>query len=232
MDDKNPDHYSVNLGQSGLGLPDRDYYLQDDKALAETREAYRKYLADMMELADIPDADARAEAVFALETEIAKVQWNRADRRDADKIYNPMTISALKKLAPDFPWDAFLGEAGIPVSGPRGERMVIVAEKTAFGPLAKIFAATPVSIWRDYLMVHYLHSLAAYLPKRFDDRDFALLRHGAGRALPTARPPTRGMHLLDGTLGEALGKLYVARYFPPEAKAKADAAGLQSAQGL
>ena len=91
---------------------------------------------------------------------------------------------------------------------------------------------TPVSTWRDYLTVHYLHTFAAYLPKRFDDRNFAF--YGtvlAGRTQQLDRQ-TRGMHLLDELLGEALGKLYVARYFPPEAKAKADAAGLQSAQGL
>jgi putative endopeptidase len=103
VDDKNPDRYSINLGQSGLGLPDRDYYLRDDTALTATREAYRKYLSTMLRLADTADsdsdADARAEAVFELEKKIAQVQWNRADRRDADKTYNPMSVSALKALA-------------------------------------------------------------------------------------------------------------------------------------
>ena len=110
----------------------------------------------------------------------------------------------------------------MPLTAPNGERKVIVAEKTAFGPLAKIFAATPVSTWRDYLTVHYLHSFAAYLPKRFDDRDFAF--YGTvlqGRTQQLDRR-TRGVHLLDELMGEALGKLYVARYFPPESKAKAD----------
>src|SRR3954462_2145840 len=134
VDDKNPDNYSVNLSQAGLGMPDRDYYLSSDEAIVKTREAYRKYLADMMTLAGMSDAPARADKVLALETEIAKVSWNRADRRDADKIYNPMPVSALKTLAPEFPWDNFLGESRIPLSGPRGERQVIVAEKSAFGP--------------------------------------------------------------------------------------------------
>ncbi len=222
VDDKNPDNYSVNLSQGGLGLPDRDYYLKDDAEIVKTREAYRKYLADMMDLAGMTDSAARADRVMALETEIAKVSWNRADRRDADKIYNPMPVSALKTLAPEFPWDNFLAESRIPLSGPRGERQVIVAEKSAFGPLAKIFAATPVSTWRDYLVVHYLHTFAAYLPSKFDNRDFAF--YGtvlSGRTQQLDRK-TRGVHLLDNLLGEALGKLYVARYFPPESKAKAD----------
>lgn len=223
IDDKNPDNYSVNLQQSGLGMPDRDYYLSDDAAIVKTREAYRKYLADMFALAGMNDAAARADRVLALETEIAKVQWTRADRRDADKIYNPMPVSQLKTLAPEFPWDSFLAETHIPFKTPQGnERYVIVAENTAFGPLAKIFAATPVSTWRDYLTVHYLHTFASYLPKRFDDLAFSF--YGtvlSGRTQQLDRK-TRGTRLLDAEMGEALGKLYVARYFPPDSKVKMD----------
>jgi putative endopeptidase len=223
VDDKHPDNYSVNLIQSGLGMPDRDYYLKNDPALVRTRDAYRKYLTDMLTLAGMDDAAARADRILALETEIAKVQWTRADRRDADKIYNPMSVSALKALAPDFDWDAFLAETHIPMTRPDGsERQVIVAEKTAFGPLGTIFKNTPVSTWRDYLVVHYLHTFAAYLPKRFDDLSFSFYGTVLGGRTQQLDRKTRGVHLLDNLIGEALGKLYVARYFPPEAKAKAD----------
>jgi putative endopeptidase len=224
VDDKNPDNYSVNLGQGGLGLPDREFYLSSDKSMVDIRAQYRTYLADMMKLAGMDDVEARADRILALETEIAKVSWNRADRRDEDKIYNPMPVSQLKALAPEFPWTAFLAETGIPMraTSAGGERQVIVAEKTAFDPLAKLFVATPVSTWRDYLTVHYLHTYSAYLPTAFDNRDFAF--YGTvlqGRTEQLARP-VRGVHLLDNLLGEALGKLYVEHYFPPEAKAKAD----------
>jgi putative endopeptidase len=223
VDDKNPDNYSVNLSQGGLGMPDRDYYLSSDEAVVKTRTAYRKYLADMMALAGLSDSEARADRVLALETEIAKVSWNRADRRDQDKVYNPMPVSSLKSLAPDFAWDAFLSEGGIPLTKPDGSgRYVIVAEKTAFAPLGTIFKNTPVSTWRDYLTVHYLHTFSPYLPKRFDDLAFSF--YGTvltGRTKQLDRE-TRAMHLLDQQMGEALGKLYVARYFPPDAKAKAD----------
>ena len=222
VDDKNPDNYSLNLNQSGLGLPDRDYYLSDDKALVETRTQYRQYLADMMKLAGMDDADARADRILALETQIAKAQWSRADRRDEDKIYNPMKIADLKAMAPNFPWDAFLAETHVPLMTRNGERYVIVAEKTAFAPLGDIFASVPVSTWRDYLTVHYLHHYSAYLPKRFDDRDFAFYGTVLGGRTQQLDRRTRGIHLLDAELGEALGKLYVARFFPPEAKAKAD----------
>src|SRR6185312_7428360 len=191
-------------------------------ALVDTRNQYRQYLSDMMKLAGMSDADARADRILAVETEIAKVQWSRAERRDEDKVYNPMKISDLKALAPDFPWDAFLAETHVPLVTPHGERYAIVAEKSAFGPLAKIFADTPVSTWRDYLVVHYLHRYAPYLPKRFDDRDFAFYGTVLGGRTQQLDRPTRGIHLLDALLGEALGKLYVARFFPPEAKAKAD----------
>ena len=223
VDDKNPDNYSVNLNQSGLGLPDREYYLSDDAAIVKTRAAYHKYLADMMTLAGMSDVEARADRILALETEIAKVSWNRADRRDEDKVYNPMPASALKTLAPDFAWDAFLSEVNIPLKRPDGsERYVIVAEKSAFGPLGTIFKNTPVSTWRDYLIVHYLHSFASYLPKRFDDLVFSFYgTELSGRTQQLDRQ-TRGVHILDSQMGEALGKLYVARYFPPDAKAKAD----------
>jgi putative endopeptidase len=223
VDDKNPDNYSVNLSQAGLGLPDRDYYLSGDEAIVKTRVAYRNYLADMMALAGMSDAEARADRVLALETEIAKVSWNRADRRDEDKVYNPMSVSALKTLAPDFAWDSFLAEGRIPLTKPDGhERYVIVAEKSAFAPLATIFRNTPVSTWRDYLTVHYLHTYSAYLPARFDDLAFSFYGTVLTGRTQQLNRKTRGVHLLDNLLGEALGKLYVERYFPPEAKAKAD----------
>jgi putative endopeptidase len=222
VDDKNPDNYSVNLTQAGLGLPDRDFYLSEDKSMVEVRAAYRQYLSDMMKLAGMSEPEARADRILAVETEIAKASWDRADRRDEDKIYNPMSVADLKALAPDFPWDAFLAETGIPLQGRQGARPVIVAEKTAFGPLGKIFAATPVSTWRDYLVVHYLHAYAPYLPKAFDDRDFAFYGTVLQGRTQQLNRPIRGVHLLDSVLGEALGKLYVARYFPPEAKQKAD----------
>ena len=225
VDDKNPNSYSINLNQAGLGLPDRDYYLSTEANLVKTRTAYQKFLSDMMKLAGMNDADARAARIVALETEIAKVQWTRADRRDEDKVYNPMQYSALKALAPEFPWNGFFAETRLPTAGSDGKadgRYVIVAEKSAFPPLAKLFAATPISTWRDYLVVHYLHSHAAYLPRKFDDRNFAFYGTVLTGNTQQLDRKTRGIHLLDGVLGEALGKLYVARYFPPDSKAKAE----------
>jgi putative endopeptidase len=222
-DSRNPRAYVVMVTQSGLGLPDRDYYLRDDTTLAATREAYRKYLATMLTLAGATDAEARAGAVFDLETALAKVEWSSAARRDVDKSINPMTVSALEALTPEFSWRAYLKAFGVSPDGPHGERTLIVRENTAFPAMAKIFAATPVPVWRDWLTLHYLHNMAAYLPHAFDDADFAFygkVLTGQEQQLPR---DTRGVRLLDSRLGEPLGKLYVAKYFPPESKAKVDA---------
>lgn len=221
VDDKNSASYSLNLYQSGLGMPDRDYYLKTDKEIVATQTAYRAYLAQMLTIAGDSDAGVRADKVYALETALAQVSWAAADRRDADKTYNPMTISQLKALAPGYDWDSMFKSAGIPMTSPQGERKVIVAENTAFPNLAKVFADTPVAVWRDYLTVRYLHAWAAYLPKTVDDTDFAFYGTAVGGKTQQLERPTRGIKMLDRTMGEALGRLYVTRYFPPEAKAKA-----------
>src|SRR6185369_445518 len=129
------------ISQSGLGLPDRDYYLRDDPNLANTRVAYKKYLETMLGLAGISDPSGRAAAVYDLETEIAKLHWPIAERRDADKTYNPMTFAAMEDYAKGFPWSAFFAAEGLSADSPSGKRIVIVRENTAFPGLAKLFAA-------------------------------------------------------------------------------------------
>jgi putative endopeptidase len=175
----------------------------------------------MLKIAGVADAEKRAEKVYALELAIAKAQWPNADTRDVDKIYNPMSLSELAKLAPQFPWDAFFEAAGVSKDSPHGERQVIAEEKSAFPKLAQIFAETPVPVWRDYLTLSYLHQFAAYLPKTVDDANFSFYGTVVQGNEKQLDRPTRAVHLLDSQMGEALGKLYVAKYFPPEAKAKA-----------
>ena len=218
-DEKNPAAYVLHLRHAGLGLPDRDYYLRDDKALAETREAYKKYLADMLAFAGVTDP-GRSAAVYALEARIAAAHWPAEERREEDKIYNPMTITGLEHFAPQFPWSAYLAAAGVTRETPRGERIVIVAEKSAFPKLAEIFASAPVPVWRDFLTVRYLHAYAPYLAQPIDATDFAFYGTVIGGKQQQLPRDLRGIHLLDEQMGEALGKLYCARYFPPEAKAR------------
>src|SRR6185312_12214548 len=202
---KNPNAYDIELGQSGLGMPDRDYYLKDDAELAKTRDAYKKHMVAMFALAGVKGGEKRAQAVYDLEYKMAEADWANADRRDEDKIYNPMTYAELKSMAPQFPWDAYFKPSGLPLDAKHGDRQVIVAEKTAFPKLAAIFAETPVETWKDYLTLHYLHSYAPFLPKAFDDEDFAFYGTTlSGNTQQLARG-ARAAHLLDNLMGEALG---------------------------
>ncbi len=217
VDQKNPAAYVVRLVQSGLGMPDRDYYLRADKETAATRAAYKKYLADMLAIAGVPDPK-RAAAVFTLEARIAEAHWTAAERRDADKTFNPMTLTQLEQLAPQFPWGTYFSAQGIPLRAAHGDRQVDVGEKSAFPKLALVFAQTPVGVWRDYLTIHYLHEHAGYLPRSVDATSFAFYGTVIGGQKQQLPRELRAVRMLDEEMGEALGKLYCAAYFPPEAK--------------
>jgi putative endopeptidase len=218
-DAKNSNVYVVTATQSGLGMPDRDYYLKtDDPGLATTRDAYKKYLAQTLTLAgENRNVEARAAAVYALEEDMAKAHWLRALRRDAEKTYNPMTVTSLQAFAPGFNWVAFFKAQGV-----GAERKVIVRENTAFPPLAQVFSKTSVAVWKDYLTIHYIHAMAAYLPKAIDDADFDFYGKVIGGQAQQLPRETRAVQLIDATLPHPFGKLYAAKYFPPETKAKAE----------
>jgi putative endopeptidase len=217
-DAKNSNAYVTILTQGGLGMPNRDYYLKTDSPdLAAARDSYKKYLAQMLSFVDPKNADARAAAVYAVEEAIAKAHWEQAERRNADKTYNPMTVSELVSFAPGFDWTTYFKVQGI---GP--ERKVIVREKSAFPQIAEVFAKTPIAVWRDYLTIHYLHAIAAYLPKAIDDADFAFYGTVIGGAPQQLPRDTRAVQLLDDLLPHPFGKLYAAKYFPPATKAKAE----------
>jgi putative endopeptidase len=223
VDDKDPDAYRVTMFQSGLGLPERDYYLREEESLAKARDAYRAYLAQMLGFANRPDAASRATRVYDLERTIAEAHWPAADRREAEKMYNLMTVSELQALTPGFPWKVYLEASGIPLQSVKGERTIIIGEKSAFPKLASIFAATPPAVWSDYMTVQYLHTFAPFLPKQIDEADFAMygtILQGRSRQLDRA---TRGARLLDQRMGEAIGKIYVQKHFPASAKAEVQA---------
>jgi len=215
VDQKNPDRYIVTVGQGGLGLPDREYYLKDDASFAEIRAKYVAHMERMLTLADEKNAAEQAKSILALETEIAKVHWPIAKRRERDLTYNLRTRDELNTLAPDYPWQSQLTASGI-----AGEREFVVRELDAVEGLSKLFRKTPVAGWRSYLTYHLLEGAADVLPKAFDDERFDFY----GRTLngqPQQRERwKRGVDAVDSGLGEMLGQLYVARYFPPESKEK------------
>jgi predicted metalloendopeptidase len=214
-DFKNPDRYSVFISESTLGLPDRDYYLKDDPQLKELRAKYVAYIAQMLELAGVADAHAKARDIMAFETAAARVQWPIEKRRDVDAIYNPRSKAELLSFAPGFPWQTFLAAQQL---GAREE--LVLGELTAVRDLAALFERTPVTTLQAFLTFHYLSSHAPYLPKRFDEARFAFYGKTM-RGQPQQRERwKRGVDAVDDALGEAVGRLYVAKYFPPESKAK------------
>ena len=214
-DNKDPDRYMALITESSLGLPDRDYYLKDDPQLKALREKYVAYVAQMLALGGSKDAHAQARAVMAFETKAAHVQWPIEKRRDVDATYNPRTKAQLIAYAPGFPWQAFLGAQQL-----GGRDQLVLGELTAIRDLAKLYGQSPLPTLRAFLTFHYLNDNAAYLPKRFDDARFAFYGHSM-RGQPQQRERwKRGVAAVDNAIGESVGQLYVAEYFPPESKAK------------
>ncbi|VVT02725.1 putative endopeptidase [Sphingomonas sp. EC-HK361] len=217
QDSKAPDTYIVGLRQSGLGLPDRDYYISADPKLAEAKAAYRTHIAKMLTLAGEPNADARAAAIVDFETEIAKVSWTRIDSRDADKTYNKMAVADLVKSAPGFDFVTYFKGVGTPVD------TLIVAQPTAVTGIARLVGAAPIGVLRDQLLVRSLDGFAHVLPRAFDAEQFAFYGTTLNGTPQQQERWKRGVDWTQGALTDDVSKLYVAKYFPPATKAAADA---------
>lgn len=215
VDSKNPDRYIVTIGQGGLTLPDRDYYLRDDAKFKETRAAYVAYLEKILTLAGEKTAAAQAQSILALETEIAKLQWDRAKLRDRDLTYNLKTRAELLALAPDFPWETAFTTAGV-----NGQQEFVVRQLDAVPQLATLFKNTPVETWKALMRARYLNSMSAVLPKAFDDASFAFFGKTLSGQPEQRERWKRGVGTINGALGEGVGQVYVQRNFPPEAKAQ------------
>ena len=215
IDEKDPDRYSAIVTQAGLGLPERDYYLKPDAAFKEIREKYRAHIGRMLALAGEKDPEAKAGRILALETQIARAHWPIAKRRERELRYNARTRAELDKLSPGFPWKQLLGAGGIDA-----QPKFIVAEQDAVQKLGNQFRATPVADWRSYLKYHFLANTADVLPKAFDEEDFDFYGRTLNGQQQQRERWKRAVDALDGSLGEAVGELYVKQYFPPDSKKK------------
>jgi putative endopeptidase len=213
QDAKAPDRYAVYLAQAGLGMPDRDYYMQP--GFAPQKAAYEAYVRQILDLAGWPDPAGAAKAIVAFETQIAEASWTQAERRDRDKTYNPVPVADLSAFAPGFDWSAFLGGARL-----AGARQVILAENTAIPKIAAIYARTPLATLKAWQAFTIADQAAPYLSQPFVEAHFAF-RQKTLQGQPQLQPRwKRGVQLVDSQIGEALGRLYVAAYFPPESKAQ------------
>jgi putative endopeptidase len=210
-DPANPSINTLFLGQAGLGLPDRDYYLT--ATFKPQLDAYRAYIERTLRMVDDPDPARHADAVIAFETAVAKVSWPAAERRDIDKLNNPMSIAELQTFAPGLDWNAYLTGSAI-----AKRDHAIVAEKTAIRDIAALYDRTPLATLKVWEAFHVADQAAPYLSKRFVDSRFTYTKTLSG--VTEIRPRwKRGATLIDTTLGELLGRAYVDAYFPPSSKA-------------
>jgi len=214
IDRMNPDRWIVGVSLSGLGLPDRDYYLEDTERFIELREAYLVHIEKMLSLAGWENAAESAAAIMAVETAVAELQWPRADRRNRDLTYNLKTLETVEADYPGFPWRTFLAiEGEVPDE-------LNVRHPSVMVPLLALIAETDLAVWRAYLTYNLVSSNAFALTAAVDDANFDF----RGRILagqPEQRQRwRRAISLVAGQsgLGDALGQVYVARYFPPESK--------------
>ncbi len=212
------DHYTPYLLQGGLQLPDREYYLADNDRMRDIRTQYKAHISAMLKLAGFTDTDARAGRILDLEHAIAEKHLSLADNEDIHKANNTWKQSDFAAKAPGLDWNEYFRAAGL-----GKQASFIVWQPTAFIGESALVASTPVETWKDWLAFHLIEAYAGVLPKTINDERFAF----AGKVLsgtPEQRPRwQRGVALVDALLGDAVGQIYAQHYFPPEAKAAAQA---------
>ena len=210
-DPNNPAMNTAFVGTSGLGLPDRDYYLLDKHK--KERDAYRAYIERTLSLVGTPNAGAAADTILAFETEIAKVSWDKNDLRDIDKLNNPMSPAKLAAYAPGIDWGTYLADVKV-----GGVPSLIASDNTAIKAVAAIYDKTPLETLKTWQRFKVADQAGPYLSKRFVDSqfEFAKTLSGAKELRPRWR---RGITQIDNRLGELLGQTYVDQYFPASSKA-------------
>ncbi|MBC7405813.1 MAG: M13 family peptidase [Cytophaga sp.] len=217
QDNKDSSKYVLDIGQSGLGMPDRDYYLNNDDAkLKDTRAKYLKHIEKMLSLAGDKDAAKNAADILALETELAKVQWTKVELRDPIKAYNKIEISKLDALTPGFGWISYL--SNLELQGKLDTLMV--SQPSYLTGFNKVLQESSLDAWKAYFKWHLLSATANQLPKAFDEENFVFYGTTLSGTPSQEVRWKRGVRLADAGLGESLGKLYVEKHFPAQSKVK------------
>ena len=213
IDQKNPTAYAVSLGQSGIGMPNRDYYL--DPRFADKKGLYRTYIETLLTYVGWQNPTVSADAVLALETKIAEAHWTPIENRNRDKTYNPATIQSLVADAPGFDWQGYFNAMQL------GQiDRLIVRQDTAMPKIAAIFAETPIEVLQAWQAFRSTSEAAPNLSKRFADAQWGFYSRDIGGQPEQRSREKRAISFAEGSLGEAAGRLYVAEYFPAESKAK------------
>jgi putative endopeptidase len=211
-----PSRNGAYLVQGGLGLPDRDFYLQGGE-MAGLRKQYQAHIARVLSLANIADADAKAARILALETAIAKVHASAVDTSDVAKGANYWQRTDFAAKAPGMDWDAFFAGAQL-----QAQPDFIVWQPGAVAGISKLVASQPLDTWKDYLAFHALDRASPFLPKAFAEENFAFYGTALNGTPKQQDRWKRALNMVNGMLGEAIGKVYVERHFTPETKARAD----------
>lgn len=215
LDQKAPDHYTLYLGQSGLGLPGREFYLSDDAPFPAMRKAYGDYIEGLLSRAGIDRPAERASDILSFETELAQRHWTPEQKRDRLKNYQPMSREELMAFAPGFDWQAFLDESEV-----GGQDRIIVTSDTAIKESAALMARTPLDVLRSYLAFHFINNQAPYLSKAYQEAHFDFFKRTL-YGIEEQRPrELSALEYVSANLGEVLGRLYVDRHFPEQNKAK------------
>ncbi len=213
---ENPERNVAYLMQGGLDMPDRDDYRNSDARAMDLQSKFRAHVVAVLKLAGVPDADPRGTRIDALERRIADAHVSRTDSVDVHKADNPWRVEDFPKQAPGLEWPAFFEAAGL-----SGQPVIVVWQPAGVTGIARLTGSEPLDVWKDYLVFHAVDRSSALLPRAFAEERFRF--HGT--ALTGAlRPRDRWKRAVSATsrdLGDAVGKLYVARYFPAEAKARA-----------
>ena len=204
-----PTHYVAGAGQGGLGMPNRTYYLNEGAQFDTYRAAYRTYVVTMLRLAGIDNPETKADAIIALERRIAEAHWTPERSRDVSQSINPMTPAQLQELAPQFNWPLMLSSQGL-----GSVPTIIVRQTTAIQAEGRLFAETDLQTWKDWLTFHFIRSNAQFLPRAFDEANFAFFSRTLGGVQVQRDRWKRGLGVLNNTLGEAVGEIYVRQHFP------------------
>lgn len=217
LDAKAPDTYVLYIGQGGLGLPNRTYYLDDTPQMEDIRKSYIAYISTMLKLAGEKNTEEKANKIFALEKAIATVHWSPEARRDTIKNYHAMSLSDMKKYTNGFDWDGFISDRKL--SDKQLEK-VIVETDSAVEQTAKIFADTPVQTLKDYLTFQYISEHARYLNQEVADTQFNFYSKKLNGVEKQRTRQERALQTVNSLQGEPLGQIYVEKYFDPQSKEK------------
>ncbi|HYX28270.1 MAG TPA: M13 family metallopeptidase, partial [Pyrinomonadaceae bacterium] len=217
-DFNNPTHNIAYLLQGGLGLPDRDNYLSAEKNNVELQSKYREHVATVLKLANIADADAKAARIYDLEKMIATAHVNRTDSEDVHKADNPWPLKDFSKQAPGLDWDTYFKAAGL-----SDQPMIVVWHPSGVTGISALVANQPLDVWKEYLTFHEIDRWSGLLPKPFAAERFKFYGTTLNGTPQQSDRWKRAVINTSGALGDAVGQLYVKKYFPPAAKAKIQA---------